>query len=111
MIITMNRIFKTLALLLALTYIPGAAAELPAPVAQALKAAGIPASAVGVVVQEVGVSRPRLVHEAQDSMNPASVMKLVTTYAALELLGPAFRWKTEAYVDGNDVVLVREPQR
>ena len=30
MIITMNRIFKTLALLLALTYIPGAAAELPA---------------------------------------------------------------------------------
>ena len=30
-------------------------------------------------------------------MNPASVMKLVTTYAALELLGPAYRWKTEAY--------------
>ena len=29
-------------------------------------------------------------------MNPASVMKLVTTYAALELLGPAYRWKTEA---------------
>ena len=30
-------------------------------------------------------------------MNPGSVMKLVTTYAALELLGPAYRWKTEAY--------------
>ena len=30
----------------------------------------------------------------------SSVMKLVTTYAALELLGPAFRWKTEAYLDG-----------
>ena len=30
-------------------------------------------------------------------MNPASVMKLVTTYAALELLGPAYRWKTEVY--------------
>jgi D-alanyl-D-alanine carboxypeptidase/D-alanyl-D-alanine-endopeptidase (penicillin-binding protein 4) len=38
-------------------------------------------------------------------MNPASVMKLVTTYSALELLGPAYRWKTEAYIDGNDVVL------
>ncbi len=25
-------------------------------------------------------------------------MKLVTTYAALELLGPAYRWKTEAYL-------------
>ena len=30
-------------------------------------------------------------------MNPASVMKLVTTYAALEILGPAYRWKTEVY--------------
>ena len=32
-------------------------------------------------------------------------MKLVTTYAALELLGPAYRWKTEAYLDGDDLVL------
>ena len=28
-------------------------------------------------------------------MNPASVMKLVTTYAGLELLGPAHTWRTE----------------
>ena len=28
-------------------------------------------------------------------MNPASVMKLVTTYGALEILGPATTWKTE----------------
>ena len=34
-------------------------------------------------------------------MNPASVMKLVTTYAALELLGPAYRWKTEVYAAGT----------
>jgi D-alanyl-D-alanine carboxypeptidase/D-alanyl-D-alanine-endopeptidase (penicillin-binding protein 4) len=101
----MTRVFKTFPLLLALTYMHGAAAELPPAVVQALKHAAIPASSVGVVVQEVGASRPTLVHEAQDSMNPASVMKLVTTYAALELLGPAFRWKTEVYVDGNDVVL------
>jgi D-alanyl-D-alanine carboxypeptidase/D-alanyl-D-alanine-endopeptidase (penicillin-binding protein 4) len=33
-------------------------------------------------------------------MNPASSMKLVTTYAALELLGPAYRWKTESYAAG-----------
>ena len=105
MIVTMARLFKTFTLLLALTYMLGAAAELPSPVVQALKAAAIPTSAVGVVVQEVGASRPTLVHEAQDTMNPASVMKLVTTYAGLELLGPAFRWKTEAFIDGNDVVL------
>ncbi len=33
---------------------------------------------------------------ADDPMNPASTMKLVTTYAALELLGPAFTWRTVA---------------
>ena len=30
----------------------------------------------------------------------ASVMKLVTTFAALELLGADYRWKTEAYLGG-----------
>jgi serine-type D-Ala-D-Ala carboxypeptidase/endopeptidase (penicillin-binding protein 4) len=34
-------------------------------------------------------------------MNPASVMKLVTTNAALDLLTPVYRWKTEVYRDGN----------
>jgi D-alanyl-D-alanine carboxypeptidase/D-alanyl-D-alanine-endopeptidase (penicillin-binding protein 4) len=105
MIAAMPRVYKVLGLLFALTCAFGAAAELPRPVLQALKAAGIPARSVGAVVQEVGATRPTLTHEAQDSMNPASVMKLVTTYAALELLGPAYRWKTEAYLDGNDVVL------
>ena len=33
-------------------------------------------------------------------MNPASVMKLLTTYSALEVLGPAYRWKTEVFTHG-----------
>ncbi|NOT16399.1 MAG: D-alanyl-D-alanine carboxypeptidase/D-alanyl-D-alanine-endopeptidase, partial [Methylotenera sp.] len=44
---------------------------------------------------------PLLSHNAEASMNPASVMKLVTTNAALELLGPAYRWKTEMYQRGT----------
>jgi D-alanyl-D-alanine carboxypeptidase/D-alanyl-D-alanine-endopeptidase (penicillin-binding protein 4) len=74
---------------------------LPPAVAQALAAAKIPASAVAAVVQEVGGSRAALSVNAAAAMNPASVMKLVTTYAALELLGPAYRWKTEAWVNGS----------
>jgi D-alanyl-D-alanine carboxypeptidase/D-alanyl-D-alanine-endopeptidase (penicillin-binding protein 4) len=101
----MPRPFKTFGILLALTSALAAAADLPKPVLQALKAVGIPQTHVGVVVQEVGAARPRLAVNAGGAMNPASVMKLVTTYAALELLGPAYRWKTEAYLDGNDVVL------
>ena len=105
MIVTMPRVFKLLAVLLLGACAWSARGELPQPVLQALRTAGIPTSAVGAVVQEAGATRPELLHEARDSMNPASVMKLVTTYSALELLGPAYRWKTEAYVDGNDVVL------
>lgn len=70
---------------------------LPAGVNQALLAAKIPAANVAVIVQELGVHRESLRVNAAAPMNPASVMKLVTTYAALELLGPAYRWKTEAY--------------
>ena len=52
---------------------------------------------MAVLVQETGASRALLSINPGAALNPASVMKLVTTYAALELLGPAYRWKTEAY--------------
>lgn len=76
-------------------------AELPTSVADALKRAGIPQSYVSVYVQAVEASTPILNHNAEKSMNPASVMKVVTTYVALDLLTPAYRWKTEIYRDGN----------
>ena len=101
----MPRVFKTLVFALALSGSASGLAALPPPVTQALKKAGIPPGNVAAVVQEVGTARPTVSHAAHDSVNPASVMKLVTTYAALELLGPAYRWKTEAYLDGSDVVL------
>jgi D-alanyl-D-alanine carboxypeptidase/D-alanyl-D-alanine-endopeptidase (penicillin-binding protein 4) len=75
--------------------------SLPAGVAQALRSAQIPLSSVAVVVQEVGAAAPLVSHNAAEPMNPASVMKLVTTYAALESLGPAFRWRTEVYLTGS----------
>jgi len=76
-------------------------AELPPEVTSALKITGIPESGVAVYVQSVTESSPLLSHNADSMMNPASVMKLVTTNAALELLGPAYRWKTEVFRNGN----------
>jgi len=93
------------AVLLALTAGPLGAANLPKPVLDELRALGIPPSSVAVVVQEAGGKRPSLTVNAGEAMNPASVMKLFTTYAALELLGPAYRWKTEAWLDGEDLIL------
>jgi D-alanyl-D-alanine carboxypeptidase/D-alanyl-D-alanine-endopeptidase (penicillin-binding protein 4) len=73
---------------------------LPHQVVAALKNAGISPVHIGVVVWEAGAPEPLLVHKARSSFNPASVMKLLTTYAGLDLLGPAYTWKTEVYVDG-----------
>jgi len=78
-------------------------AELPSTVTQALKEAGIPLRSVAVVVQGVDAKQALIRHNAQQPMNPASAMKLVTTYAALELLTPAYTWKTEALADGVPV--------
>ncbi|TMH26320.1 MAG: hypothetical protein E6H66_25245, partial [Betaproteobacteria bacterium] len=47
-----------------------------------------------------GNRRPLVVHQATKPMNPASTMKLLTTFAGLELLGPDYRWRTEVYADG-----------
>jgi serine-type D-Ala-D-Ala carboxypeptidase/endopeptidase (penicillin-binding protein 4) len=76
-------------------------AGLPATVDQALKRAGIPQENVAIYVQAVDDDSPALSLNADKPMNPASVMKLVTTYTALEKLTPAYRWKTEVYRDGE----------
>lgn len=76
-------------------------AELPASVNEALKQANIPLASVGIYVQSVDETQPVIAHNAENSLNPASVMKLVTTNAALDLLTPAYRWKTEVYRDGE----------
>jgi D-alanyl-D-alanine carboxypeptidase/D-alanyl-D-alanine-endopeptidase (penicillin-binding protein 4) len=101
----LRRYFKAALLLSALTHVSALADDLPSPVRHALAAAGIPQSAAHVVVQDLATGRTRLSVNARKPVNPASVMKLVTTYAALELLGPAYRWKTEVYVDGDNLVL------
>ena len=74
---------------------------LPAPLQEALTQAGVPSDAVGLYIQEMGTSRPLLEHNADRAMNPASTMKLVTTLAGLELLGPTFTWRTEAWIEGR----------
>lgn len=85
----------------ALLVVPWACAQqLPAPVGAALQRAGIPDQAVGVWVQEAGATSVPVAVNAAMPFNPASTMKLLTTAAALDLLGPATTWKTEAYATG-----------
>lgn len=132
---------------------------LPEPIQTAIKRAGLPPSAVSIVVQQVGLDdsnvraaeaarqaerdrtrlranqglhkgvysttlslpdeennnptptpapfpdptpfKPLVSHQASTPRNPASVMKLITTYAALDALGPDFRWHNRIYYTGS----------
>lgn len=76
------------------------ARALPPEVRTALARAGIPLSAVHVVVEPVD-GPIGIFHNARKPVNPASVMKLVTAFAGLELLGPAFTFRTDVLVTGE----------
>ena len=78
------------------------AQTIPLEITTALARARVPQDAVSLLVMRLdGAASARLSHRAQASMSPASVMKLVTTFAALDQLGPAFTWKTRFYIDGT----------
>ncbi len=78
----------------------GTASALPNPLAAALRASGLPASSIAVLVQDVTASHPLIAFNAEHAMLAASVIKVVTTYAGLELLGPAYSWATEVHASG-----------
>lgn len=74
---------------------------LPPSVLAALQRAQVPAAAMSALVLPVSGNGPaRVRFRTEESINPASVMKLVTTYAAMDLLGPDFTWSTRFYTDG-----------
>ncbi len=74
--------------------------SLPEPVARALKSAGFSTRGLSIYVHEVGQERPLLTVAADTPRNPASTIKLLATLVALEELGPAYTWRTEAYAGG-----------
>ncbi|ROM96845.1 D-alanyl-D-alanine carboxypeptidase/D-alanyl-D-alanine-endopeptidase [Pseudomonas brassicacearum] len=74
---------------------------LPPSVEKALRASKLQDSALSLVMIPLNGPGTPTVFNADVSVNPASTMKLVTTYAALEMLGPNHQWKTEFYTDGT----------
>jgi D-alanyl-D-alanine carboxypeptidase/D-alanyl-D-alanine-endopeptidase (penicillin-binding protein 4) len=74
---------------------------LPPEIERVLTGHGIPAADVSIVVQAIDAPEPTLSHLPDEPRSPASVMKLVTTWSALEYLGPAYTWPTEVYFLGD----------
>jgi D-alanyl-D-alanine carboxypeptidase/D-alanyl-D-alanine-endopeptidase (penicillin-binding protein 4) len=77
------------------------AGALPPSVEQALQRAQVPPEALVAVVTDLGSGAERLAWQAQRPVNPASLTKLVTTYAALDILGPAWTWNTPVWLQGT----------
>ncbi|TVP91207.1 MAG: D-alanyl-D-alanine carboxypeptidase/D-alanyl-D-alanine-endopeptidase [Pseudomonadaceae bacterium] len=75
--------------------------QLPASISQALSNAQIPTNAMSLAIIPLeGQGLAQFVN-AEQAVNPASTMKLLTTYAALELLGPDYQWHTELFSNGD----------
>ena len=91
---------------LPIAYAENAATPLPEAVTSALKSADVSTNNVAIYVQALAANpsqldAPLLAHLTSQPLNPASNMKLLTSYAALALLGPDYRWQTNVYYDGE----------
>jgi len=92
-------------LLMPLLFLLAAAAqatdnELPDSVANILSAHGMSAAGFSVFVQDTAKDTPLLAVNADVARNPASTIKLLTTFLALDELKPNYRWRSEAYLGG-----------
>jgi D-alanyl-D-alanine carboxypeptidase/D-alanyl-D-alanine-endopeptidase (penicillin-binding protein 4) len=79
-----------------LTLFPAQAQEfIPERMQAALQEAGVPATSLAVLVLPMAGNAAKLSLQPNMAMSPASTMKLVSSFIALDELGPTFRWKTQ----------------
>ncbi|MET0656706.1 MAG: D-alanyl-D-alanine carboxypeptidase/D-alanyl-D-alanine-endopeptidase [Steroidobacteraceae bacterium] len=76
---------------------------LPPAVGRALEQANIPGAHVSIYVRKANTDEVVIDYNADTLRSPASTIKTLTTFVALDSLGPAFTWKTRAYAAGRIV--------
>ena len=80
---------------------PALAANLvPESVRKIIDAYKIPHDSISLIVQDVNSDVPLVGSNLETPRNPASIIKLLTTFVALEVLGPAYTWPTKLYALG-----------
>jgi len=75
----------------------------PSSVLQALQAAGVPFSSLGFYARRVDAKRPFAALNEEQPYVLASTAKVITSLAALDLLGPNYQWTTQAFAKGEIV--------
>lgn len=80
---------------------------IPSTIRNSLERSQIPLKAVSISVSEIelgkqgkNTAKSILDWRASELMNPASTMKILTTLAGLDILGPQYRWRTKIFTDG-----------
>jgi D-alanyl-D-alanine carboxypeptidase/D-alanyl-D-alanine-endopeptidase (penicillin-binding protein 4) len=78
-----------------------APAAAPPPVAQEMSAERLPSSTVSFAVVDIESGRMLASLNPETPRSPASTIKVVTTFATLDSLGPAYTWHTQALASGE----------
>lgn len=76
---------------------------LPRPLQKIMQASPIPTDAIAFEILPIGkhTLNRQISWRGNQAMHPASTMKLVTTVAALDLLGPDYHWTTRVFGTGS----------
>jgi len=106
----MNHGFRSFVSLLAILTLfllaPAARADLQTDIQAILNDNLIKNASVGVAISSLAEGRPLFARNEHQPLAPASNMKVLTTSAALHLLGPDFKFRTLLVQRGEDLVLV-----
>jgi D-alanyl-D-alanine carboxypeptidase/D-alanyl-D-alanine-endopeptidase (penicillin-binding protein 4) len=78
-----------------------AESELPLRVQSALNTRSVPHDSLSIFVADIETGKTVLEWRGDESRNPASTIKLLTTLVALDMLGPAYRWRTDVFAMGE----------
>ena len=95
---------RFLFVLLALASMPAVEAagdRLPLPVEAALNVRNVPQDTLSVFVQDLETGEIVLRWLDDVPRNPGSTIKLLTSLAALDILGPTYEWQTNVYALGE----------
>jgi D-alanyl-D-alanine carboxypeptidase/D-alanyl-D-alanine-endopeptidase (penicillin-binding protein 4) len=76
------------------------AVTIPVSVTQVMAVQHLPPSAVSFVIVEPDSDQVVMTLNPDTPRSPASTIKTLTTFAALDMLGPIFTWQTRAWIRG-----------
>jgi D-alanyl-D-alanine carboxypeptidase/D-alanyl-D-alanine-endopeptidase (penicillin-binding protein 4) len=83
----------------------GVTVAVPSSVTQLIAAQRLPANSVSFAIVDPDTGRVVMSHNPDTPRSPASTIKALTTFAALDLLGPAYVWQTRALIHDGDLFL------